>query len=109
MVSAISAINNVYLPYQVARIAQMTNVQRTRIVEKPFEVDQLNRINEFLSNQNSLSSVQVSNVNTTGTEAQRANQLLFGSSNVLSVYNQPVPAFNRDFFIAYYGIKTNKS
>lgn len=109
MVSAISAISHVYLPYQVARVAQMTNVQRTRIVEKPFEVDQLNRINEYLSNQNSSSSAQVSNVNTANAEPQKSNQMLFGSSNVLSVYNQPVPAFNRDFFIAYYGIKINKS
>ena len=108
MVSAISAISHVYLPYQVARVAQMTNVQRTRIVEKPFEVDQLNRINEYLSNQNSSSSAQVSNVNTTGSEPPKFNPI-FGSSKVLSVYNQPVPAFNRDFFIAYYGIKTNKS
>ena len=109
MVSAISAVNHVYSPYQVPQIAQMTNVQRTRIVEKPTEADILNGINAFLSIQKKPvePTTQVSGVQKTDVEPKQAD-MSFGSANVLSIYNQPIPALNNDFFIAYYGINTNK-
>ena len=105
-IGSISSVNHTYLPYQVAQIAAMTEVQRTRIVEKPLEPDQLNKINEFLSIQKRQATEQVSNVNTAEV---RQSDTLFGSNNVLSVYNQPVETFNKDFFIAYNGIKMNEA
>ena len=90
----------------VSRMAQITGVQRSRIVEKPIEVDQLNRINEFLELQKIREAVQISNVNRTNV-SEKQNPT-FGSNNALSIYNQPTPAFNKDFFIAYYGINSNQ-
>lgn len=111
MVSAISAIGGIgsvgqiYLPHAVPRIARRAKLPRTRIVEKPLEVDQLNKINEFIAIQKAHETAQLSNVNKTSEEPK---DMFFGSNNFLSIYKEPVPAISKDLLIAYNGLQINQ-